>query len=93
MPRLKNLAELPAMDPLPLPDGSVVFATNEGDKIPLYRSAADGSERRALVPSGFVNFSAQYAERAGIRIEGRLAVDFKGSAVVTGAPSAAPSLC
>jgi Tol biopolymer transport system component len=51
---------------VPLPDGSVVFSTGQGDKNPLCRSSADGSERRTLVPSGFANFGAVYAGPAGI---------------------------
>ena len=53
-------------EPLPLPDGSLVFTTVEGDKNPLCRSSADGSGWRTIVPSGLANFGAVYAERAGI---------------------------
>jgi Tol biopolymer transport system component len=55
-----------SIDPLQLPDGSVVFATTEGDKNPIYLAAPDGSSRRTLVSSGLGNFALVHAERAGI---------------------------
>jgi serine/threonine protein kinase len=50
----------------PLPDGAVAFTVDDGDKTHLWRSEADGSQRRQIESQGLYASVPRYAEKAGI---------------------------